>query len=190
MLEQAGVLEFRKGTKGGAFVRDGDPTMLRQSLHDLLLVGRVSVENLAEARSLICGVVVEVACRRGTDADFDAIEQNIVAIESSIDLYQRAEEGVRFFKLIAEATHNEVLVILINALSDILRAIMDKTGRKARPELIPLRRDLLKCMRARHPVRTRKSLETYMDALHAPILSGQRENRAKAAIRTAARKSA
>lgn len=169
-LEQAGVLEFQKGTKGGAFIRDGNPAMLTQSLHDLLLVGRVSVENLAEARSLICGVVVEVACRRGTDADFDEIEQNIRAIESAGDLYQRGEEGVRFFRLIAEATHNEVLVILTNALSDILRSIMDKNGRTARPELVPLRRNLLKRMRARDIEGARKSLTQYMGELHAPLL--------------------
>jgi len=170
-LEQAGVLEFQKGTKGGAFIRDGNPAMLTQSLHDLLLVGRVSVKNLAEARGLICGAIVELACLRGTEADFKEIEANIFAIESSKDLYERAEEGVRFFRLIAEATHNEVLVILINSLSDLLRLIMDKTGRSARPELIPLRHDLLKCMRMRDPARTRKSLEIYMDTLHEPLYS-------------------
>ena len=175
-LEQAGVLEFQKGTKGGAFIRDGNPAMLTQSLHDLLLVGRVSVENLAEARSLICGVVVEVACRRGTDVDFDEIEKNIQAIEAAHDLYQRGEEGVRFFRLIAEATHNEVLVILTNALSDILRSLMDKNGRIARPELVPLRRDLLKRMRTRDVESARKSLLRYMTKLHAPLLLEQEES--------------
>lgn len=177
-LEQAGVLEFQKGTKGGAFIRDGNPAMLTQSLHDLLLVGRVSVENLAEARSLICGVVVEVACRRGTDADFDEIEKNIQAIEAADDLYQRGEEGVRFFRLVAEATHNEVLVILTNALSDILRSLMDKNGRTARPELVPLRRDLLNRMRTRDVESTRKSLARYMTELHAPLLLEHEESAA------------
>lgn len=169
-LEQAGVLEFQKGTKGGAFIRDGNPSMLTQSLHDLLLVGRVSVENLAEARSLISGVVIELACTRATETDFMAIEENIAAIEASTDLYQRAERGVQFFRLIAESTHNEVLVILTNSLSDILRYIIDKTGRSARPELVPLRRDILKSMRMRDPKKSKQSLEKYMEALNRNIL--------------------
>jgi len=169
-LEQAGVLEFQKGTKGGAFIRGGNPAMLTQSLHDLLLVGRVSVENLAEARSLICGVVIELACVRATEEDFLAIEENIASIDASTDLYERAEQGVLFFRLIAESTKNEVLVILINALSDILRYIIDKTGRTARPELVPLRRAILKSMRMRDPKKSKKSLEEYMDALNRSIM--------------------
>jgi DNA-binding FadR family transcriptional regulator len=178
-LEQAGVLEFQKGTKGGAFIRDGNPSMLTQSLHDLLLVGRVSVENLAEARSLICGLVIEVACIRATEADFIAIEENISSIEASVDLYQRAEQGVLFFSLIAEATHNEVLVILINSLSDILRYIIDKTGRTARPELVPLRREILKSMRMRDPKKSKQSLEKYMESLNRGILRVKSDTTAK-----------
>lgn len=183
-LEQAGVLEFQMGTKGGAFIRDGNPFTITQSLHDLLLVGRVSVDSLAEARRLISESVIKIACVRGTEDDFTAIEENISAIENASDLYQRGEEGVHFFRLIAEATRNEVLIILVNSLSDILRYQLDKMGRVARPELVPLRREILKYMRARSPEKAEKSLQKYMETLHAGLSKSQKSS---SKIRTAAK---
>ncbi len=38
-LESSGVLVLKKGLKGGAFVREGDPTVVTQSIHDLLNLG-------------------------------------------------------------------------------------------------------------------------------------------------------
>ena len=161
-LEISGVVSLQKGVKGGAFIRDGNPALLTQSLQDLMFLGRVSLAGLAEARRLINGMVIELACERATEEDFAAIERNIAEIESSEDLRRRADEGVRFFGLIARATRNEVLTMLVDSLSDIIRYVIDQTGRKARPELVPVRRRILKALRARDAKAAAKGMDEYL----------------------------
>ena len=161
-LEISGVVSLQKGVKGGAFIRDGNPALLTQSLQDLMFLGRVSLASLAEARHLINGLVIQLACERPTEEDFLALEANMREIEESEDLQHRADEGVRFFGLIARATRNEVLVMLVDSLSDIIRFVIDRTGRKARPELVPVRRRILKAMRARDAKAAAKGMEEYL----------------------------
>jgi GntR family transcriptional regulator, transcriptional repressor for pyruvate dehydrogenase complex len=168
-LEISGVVSLQKGVKGGAFIRDGNPAMLTQSLQDLMFLGRVSLRSLAEARVLIIGSVIKLACERATEEDFRKIEENIDYIESSADLEHRAEAGVLFFRLIAQATRNEVMTMLVDSLGDIVRYVIDKTGRKAFPELVAVRRRILKAMRARDAVAATKAMNEYLGTVHEVI---------------------
>lgn len=170
-LEISGVVSLRKGVKGGAFIRDGNPAMLTQSLQDLMFLGTVSLKSLAEARVLINGVVIRLACERATEEDFQAIEENIDYIESSEDLLHRANAGVTFFRLIARATRNEVLMMLVDSLGDIIRVVIDRVGRRARPELVPVRRHLLEAMRARDAEAAIKWMDEYLGVVHAGLSS-------------------
>lgn len=165
-LEISGVVSLQKGVKGGAFIRDGNPAMLTQSLQDLMLLGRVSLRSLAEARVLINGVVTKLACERATEDDFQAIEDNINFIESSDNILHRADAGVMFFRLIARATRNEVLMMLVDSLSDIIRVVIDRTGRIARPELVAVRRRILKAIRARDANAATQAMNEYLGVVH------------------------
>lgn len=165
-LEISGVVSLRKGVKGGAFIRDGNPAILTQSLQDLVFLGRVSLRSLAETRMLINGVVMKLACERATEEDFRKIGENIDFIESSEDLDHRAESGLLFFRLIAQATRNEVLTMLVDSLGDIVRYVIDKTGRVARPELVAVRRRILKAMRARDANAAIKAMNKFLAVVH------------------------
>src|SRR5205085_7085350 len=180
-----------KGTKGGAFIRDGNPALLTQSLQDLMILGRVSLRSLAEARAMINGMVIQLACERATEADFEAIERNIDYIESSEEIEHRAAAGVQFFRLIAQATRNEVLVMLVDSLGEIIRFVIDRTGRKARPELVAVRRRILKAMRARDPKAATKAMNEYLSIVQAgmdaaPLLPAAAAPHAAAPARRAA----
>src|SRR5271167_1790541 len=63
-LEVSGLIELRKGSKGGAFLRE-ESAPLTQSLEDMIDLGRVSMRDFTEARLLITEVVVRLACQRG-----------------------------------------------------------------------------------------------------------------------------
>lgn len=52
-LEQAGVLEFSPEANRGASIGKGSASSLTQALLDLLLVGRISVEELIDVRKLL-----------------------------------------------------------------------------------------------------------------------------------------
>jgi DNA-binding FadR family transcriptional regulator len=184
-LEISGVVSLQKGVKGGAFIRDGNPQLLTQSLQDLMFLGKVSLRSLAETRVLLNGLVIKLACERASEDDFRAIEDNIGFIESSEDLAHRAEAGVQFFRLIARATGNEVLTMLVDSLGDIIRYVIDKTGRVARPELVPVRRRILKAMRARDVAAATAAMDEYLAIVHegmdAEPIALERPGRAPAA---------
>ncbi|ABE29392.1 bacterial regulatory s, gntR family protein [Paraburkholderia xenovorans LB400] len=169
-LEISGIIELKTGAKGGAFIRDGSSGLLTRSMQDLLLLGSLSSDGLLEARELIHEIVVRLACERGEEADWLAIEKNIREIEklgsSKEELPARVKAGFMFFRLIAQATHNEVLVILIESLSDIVRAMIDQTGAVARPELVAVRWRLLKYLRARDPRKAMKEMSGFLGVVH------------------------
>ena len=165
-LEISGVVSLQKGVKGGAFIRDGNPQLLTQSLQDLMFLGKVSLQSLTETRVLINGLVIQLACERATEEDFQAIEDNIDYIERTDDLEHRAEVSMLFFRLIARATRNEVLTMLVDSLGDIIRFVIDKTGRMARPELVAVRRRILKGLRARDVKAATKAMNDYLEVVH------------------------
>jgi GntR family transcriptional repressor for pyruvate dehydrogenase complex len=178
-LEMSGVVSLLKGTKGGAFIREGNPALLTQSLQDLMILGRVSLQSLAEARAMINTMVLQLACERAVEADFAAIEKNIDFIDSSDDPGHRAEAGMDFFRLIAQATRNEVLVMLVDSLGEIIRFIIDRTGRKARPELVAVRRRILKAMRARDAKNATRAMDEYLSIVHAGMGPAARRRTAR-----------
>src|SRR5262249_30240853 len=49
-LEQEGLIQVKKGSKGGLFVAELDHGPVTRSLHTLLRVGKVTLENIAEVR--------------------------------------------------------------------------------------------------------------------------------------------
>lgn len=168
-LEISGVVSLQKGVKGGAYVRDGNPALLTQTLQDLVSLGRVSLRSLVEARALILDTVMRLACERASEEDFRKIEENISYIESSHDLDHRAAAGATFFRLIAEATRNEVLVMLVDSLGDIVRYVINRIGRKAWPELVEVRRRILAAMRKRNPGVAIKAIHEYLAVVHQII---------------------
>jgi DNA-binding FadR family transcriptional regulator len=167
-LENAGVLMLRKGLHGGAFVRDGSPETVTQSLHDLMNLGHFSLPALMEARRVIIGSVVRMACERGTPEEFDAIERSIEQIER-LDVQRNYPEkvhaGTEFFLALTAAAHNNVLMLLTDSLTTIVRvvAINVRPGNNAMTE--PLRRDLLACLRARDAAGAQARLERFFDTV-------------------------
>jgi len=143
--------------------------MLTRSLQNLMLLKRISIGSLAEARALISNMVVRLACERATEEDYADIARNIEDIESIPDLGRRTEAGVQFFHLIARSTKNEVLMFLVDSLGDIIRFMTDRTHRSTKPELGPIRRQILEAMRLRDADRASRLMERYMTVTHADV---------------------
>lgn len=173
-LEISGILEQKKGVKGGAFIRSGSADMITHSLQNLIVVGRISVAGLFEARKIIQEAVTRLACERGSDEDFNAIEANlneIAAYAEREDWAGRSEAAVSFFRLIAQATHNDTLVVMIDSLSDMIRSfVKEGSGPRYRPELIPIRWEILASLRRGDSESATKHMGQYLDTVHQAIL--------------------
>ena len=61
-LEIAGVVGLHKGAHGGAFILKGDPDIVTRSIRDMFHLGRVSLDNLTEARTLVMQMAIALVC--------------------------------------------------------------------------------------------------------------------------------
>jgi DNA-binding FadR family transcriptional regulator len=171
-LEIAGILELRKGVKGGAFIRSGDTARMDAVVQDMFSLGSITVEELAEARVHVQDLVVRLACERATEADFAALEANIDRTEemtASGRFLDRVECSREFYRLLGAATHNAVLAMTLQSITEILMQFVYSrvaNGGKPTPRLVAKRREFLQALRARDREQATQLMRTHLEAIH------------------------
>jgi GntR family transcriptional repressor for pyruvate dehydrogenase complex len=167
-LENSGVVMLKKGLHGGAFVREGSPETVTQSLHDLMSLGHITLPALMEARRVIIGSVLRLACERGTLEEFDALDRTIGLIEQfdvGNQYQEKLQAGSDFFRLLAVAAHNSVLMLLTDSLTMIVRYVAATVRPGNNPLTDPLRREIVACLRARDPAGAQVHLDRFFDTV-------------------------
>ncbi len=148
-LEIAGIVRLQKGAKGGAFIREGDAGRMDEVMRDMLSLGSISVAELTESRIHIQDLVVRLACERATRADLDALAANIERTEQMTAdgrYLDRVECSREFYRLLAAATHNQVLAMMVHSITEILMQFVYarvSAGGKPQPRLVEKRRAFL-----------------------------------------------
>ncbi|WP_052494908.1 FadR/GntR family transcriptional regulator [Cupriavidus basilensis] len=151
-LEVAGLIASERGVNGGTFIQRGDPELITQAVQDMVLVGRISIDSITETRIMLMNDALRLACERATNVDLDTIERDIDLVEEltlSGNLTRRSTYIINFYDLVARATNNEVMVMLINSLSEIVRQLLDRIGPDPRSDVVEVRRQILRHLRAR-----------------------------------------
>lgn len=176
-LEHAGLIGLQKGVKGGAFILDGNPTLTR-SFQDMISLGRISLADLTEARVLIQEVVVRLACERATEADFKALERDIAEVDEltrSGRLRERLSYSINFYKILANTTRNQVIIILMDSLTYILRLVVNEVGPDPKTDLVETRRAFMKCLRARDADGAVREMAAHLKRLHDHLERARRK---------------
>lgn len=164
------VENFNSGQKEDPLVFcKGAYMMLTQSLRDLVSMGKISRHSLDQARTLLHDMVIRLACEHGEESDFLALEKNILRMDEYAaqgNLVQRSETAVEFFNLIAQAGRNEVLLVLTNSLTQILRySLLEQSPMKCRTELVEIRWKILAHLRSRQADLAAAEMSSYLDHL-------------------------
>ncbi len=128
--------------------------MLADSLRKLVVEGRLGDADIDEAYRTLYGRLLRLACARATDGELDAVEAAVATIElhpETASLAERIESASGFFSAIAVAGHNEALNLMAQTMTTVLRERMThKIPMRPRPDLFPLRRKLVSCLRQRN----------------------------------------
>ena len=171
-LEIAGIVRLQKGVKGGAFITEGDPGRMNQVVQDMFSLGSISINELAEARIHIQDLVVRLACERAGKADFDALAANIAHTETVTaagKFLDRVECSREFYRLLAAATRNQVLSMMVHSLTEILMQfvyVRVAAGGTPQPRLVEKRREFLAALRARDVARATRLMKTHLKSVH------------------------
>lgn len=173
-LEEAGILEFKRGTTGGAFIKPGHPSTMIRSVTDLVFLGAISIENLTEARTVLLSHTAALAAERGTEEDFARLQKNIDEI-AAIDVHADEPRTValvaQFYDLLGYAAKNEMLVFLIHSLSEVVGQIILKTRPEAMSLVLGSRRRLLKLLYQRDGKGASDEVIQHLSELHYMVVS-------------------
>ena len=127
-LENAGILEFRKGMHGGAFVREGHGSAVIAGFTDLFRLGMFEPEHLKEARLLVGMAVTRAACRRATESDIIALRANLDASDAAVREGRTAERmrlGLEFHRQLAKGSGNPIYMVLTDALMEVKAQLIE-----------------------------------------------------------------
>jgi GntR family transcriptional regulator, transcriptional repressor for pyruvate dehydrogenase complex len=121
VLERAGLVSLRRGSRGGAFVRALAGDELTEPLH-LMMEIDVPVADMVEMRRLVEGRTAAWAAERASVTELKGIERVVrcweeLAEGSTDDDWLRAlAEDVRFHKTIADASHNAAAAAFVRGM--------------------------------------------------------------------------
>jgi GntR family transcriptional repressor for pyruvate dehydrogenase complex len=118
-LEAKGLVTRRQG--GGTYVKNQLEQGLTDPLFDLISKHPESQFDLLEFRHALEGIAAYYAALRGTETDFEKVQQsfdNIADVHG--DLEQKAKAINAFHFAVAEASHNVVLLHLVKGMQSLL----------------------------------------------------------------------
>jgi GntR family transcriptional repressor for pyruvate dehydrogenase complex len=171
-LEIAGIVRLQKGAKGGAFIREGDAGRMDEVMRDMLSLGSISVAELTESRIHIQDLVVRLACERATRSDLDALGANVERtgqMTAEGRYLDRVECSREFYGLLAAATHNQVLAMMVHSITEILMQFVYArvaAGGKPQPKLVEKRRAFLEALRQRDADTATRLMRAHLVSVH------------------------
>jgi DNA-binding GntR family transcriptional regulator len=173
----AGLLRLQKGVKGGAFIQEGDMSRMNDVVRDMLSLGAISVGELSEGRLQILDLVVRLACERAQQADFQALEANIERSDLATRegrLLDRVECSREFYRLLAAATGNKVMAMIMDSVTEIhMRFVYAKVASSgvSMPQLVEKRRQFLSALRTRDVSAAARLMRVHLESVQRMLES-------------------
>jgi GntR family transcriptional repressor for pyruvate dehydrogenase complex len=166
-LEISGFVILKRGPAGGAFVAASDPAILNSQLTSALRVTDFSVADLTQAMRAITVMLLEAALPRLSEIDLRAMEANIKEAEAVIDdPPRRSTILIQFYRLLAEASENKILVTIADSFVDLLQQWVVRLGSLGGNRVIKSRRAIVRYLRAGDAKAARRELDDYLKDLH------------------------
>ena len=191
-LEMAGILEFRKGMHGGAFVREGHGSAVIAGFADLFRLGMFEPGHLKEARLLVGMAVTRAACRRATADDIAALRANLDASDTAVREGRTAERmrlGLEFHRQLAKASGNPIFMVLTDALMEVQAQLIELGLLSPTPNelVMPSRHRITDYVAARDEARAVAEMERNIGNLQLRQLDTRRAAASSAPRKRAAR---
>ncbi|MHB8766657.1 MAG: FadR/GntR family transcriptional regulator [Deferrisomatales bacterium] len=129
ILEISGLVAVQRGGAGGPVVRNTLGQRISDLLMDALRLERVTLEELTVARLGIERLVLSLACAAAGEDDFQRLEDNMARARARLDSGQRATaENLEFHRILARASGNNVLVVVIESIFVLLEELLGRLG--------------------------------------------------------------
>lgn len=142
-LEQAGLVQLRKGAHGGIFVREDNSGFLALGLLDLHRLGGITPRQLIQAHIWIVPVLVREARRLATPEDIAQLERNIDAAQQAADAGEFERKFLlnhEFHRQLARMTGNPIMAALVDGMMQVLVEFIMRIGPQDNAYILTSRR--------------------------------------------------
>lgn len=127
-LRAMGLIEMKQGE--GTYVKSFDASSLTMSLNHTLLMKQEDIVNLLEVRKVLEVGAVRVAAARRTEENLHNMQHWLCEMKRGAGDEKAGEEAdFRFHMSIAEASHNSILLELMNHVSEMIAEAIGETRR-------------------------------------------------------------
>lgn len=125
-LEAMGIVEIRKGIKGGAWIAGENPDRFADALSIQLQLIGVTADEIFDAQLAIETRAAELAAVRASPQNLAAMQLALAECEAArADLQAFTATSIRFHELVVEASHNRVLLAQFRALRFVLHPLLE-----------------------------------------------------------------
>lgn len=173
-LEMSGVLRFSNGASGGAFVREKSGEGVGQSIRDMIVLGRMPLEDLMAVRVNLLVQAAQLAADRAEPDDFAALDANVAETRRCLALDDPAltiAPLVDFNRVLGRASHNLVLSMLIDSVADIVTDFLKVYTLRSEIELIAPRVAIVAALRSRDAEAVARMLRVHYEQTTRYVLA-------------------
>src|ERR1700722_10325409 len=166
-LEKEGLIMIRRGGRGGAFVADFDNALnaLADLLSTVVKLGSAKSANLTEMRSIFEPEITRLATLRATPEDISAIEAVVIAQEQELVSGELSRKlDMEFHRCVAEAAHNPVMNIVVNAVNQSIRdsILRSKRTEEMRKRVVTYHRNIFTAARSGNADLARQAMSAHV----------------------------
>jgi DNA-binding FadR family transcriptional regulator len=121
VLEARGLVHVKVGASGGAFVSETNVDQVAESISTMILLRRMTLSGVAEARTVVETATCELAAERADAAAIGRIEREVERGRSVVrEQAPHTEASMDFHVAVADAAKNELLSATVMAYRDLL----------------------------------------------------------------------
>ena len=117
-LQSSGFVEIRRGTKGGAYIRDTLRHVFLQDISDLILYRHFKVDHLAQARLLLEPEVCRLAALNATPKDIEAMKELVKRYATITNVDEKDKMYAYFHRLVGRSCGNPLYALLLESIMD------------------------------------------------------------------------
>lgn len=166
-LEKEGLITIKRGAGGGAFVANSDHALnaLADSLNTVVRLGPAKSADLTEMRSILEPEITKLATLRATPEDISAIEAVVIAQELELESGELSRKlDMEFHRCVAEAAHNPVMNIVVNAVNQSIRdsILRSKRTEEMRKRVVTYHRNIFEAVRSGNADLARRVMSSHV----------------------------
>ena len=158
VLEARGLVLVKVGASGGAFVTETNADQVAESISTMILLRRMTLSGLAEARTVVETATCEFAAERADAAAIKRIEQTVEKGRAVVrEQAPHTEASMDFHVAVADAANNELLSATVAAYRDLLvQTLHDMRDVRSAKMTQKAHEEILDAIRAHDPDAARK----------------------------------